>query len=90
MSTENKSQLHKRIGRFRISRNLLWRFPEKLREIFDLVVVLEAQMKWEFDSVEYLAISDFFEEVPDGVAAPEYQISTVFDANGLVKANLVK
>jgi hypothetical protein len=70
----HSNNLNRRLGRFHVSRELLNQQPEKLKPIFANVIVVEAQMRWVSDSVEYLAMSDRFERVPYGQMAPFYDI----------------
>jgi len=58
--------------------------PENLITVFAGMVVIEAQMRWEIDGVEYLALSDRFDPVPDGVSAPSYEVTFRRDENGNV------
>jgi hypothetical protein len=51
-------ELLDRIGRFRISRELIRRNPAELLPLFAEMVVVEAQMRWEYDSIEYVALSE--------------------------------
>ena len=73
-----------RIGRFRISRELLRRNPAELLALFAEMVVVEAQMRWEYDCIEYVALSERFEEQPENVAAPLYKITFRRDEKGQV------
>lgn len=78
------SALLGRIGRFRISRELVRRNPAELLPLFSEMVVVEAQMRWEYDAIEYVALSERFEEQPENVAAPLYKITFRRDENGQV------
>ncbi len=76
--------LVRRLGRFNVSRWLLREQPEQLKPLFAEMIVVEAQMRWERDSVEYLAMSDRFEVVPEAVMAPLYEITFKRDEDGRV------
>lgn len=77
-------ELVRRLGRFHVSRTLLREQPEQLKPLFAEMIVVEAQMRWERDSVEYLAMSDRFELVPEAVMAPLYEITFRKDEEGRV------
>lgn len=68
------SDLTKRLGRFRIARTFFLNCPETLQPLFAKMIVLEAQLHWEKDSIEYLAMSNHFEIVPETTLAPFYDI----------------
>lgn len=76
--------LVRRLGRFNVSRVLLREQPEQLKPLFAEMIVVEAQMRWERDRVEYLAMSERFEVVPEGVMAPLYEITFERDEVGRV------
>lgn len=62
-----------RIGKFRVMYETL-EDREAMRSLFALCVVLEA---WEHESGrgrEYIAVSELFEEVPEGGEVPQYRI----------------
>ena len=70
------------LGRFRLSRKLLSEQPENLIPVFAGMVVIEAQMRWEIDGVEYLALSDRFDPVPENVMCPSYEVTFTKDEKG--------
>jgi hypothetical protein len=72
------------LGRLRLSRKILSEQPEDVIPVFVGMVVIEAQMRWEIDGVEYLALSDRFDPVPEGVSAPSYEVSFRRDEKGNV------
>jgi hypothetical protein len=75
-------RLVRKLGRFKISQELLRTKPDVIRDaLFSKVVVVEATMRWESHCVEYVAMSELFEELPEHVQAPTYEF--VFrDMNG--------
>tara|TARA_R110000868_G_scaffold7251_1_gene39668 strand:- start:104 stop:376 length:273 start_codon:yes stop_codon:yes gene_type:complete len=77
------SNIDRRLGRFFISSQILREQPESLRTLFAKMIVVEAQMRWERDSVEYLAMSDRFEPVEEGVMCPIYDIIFKYDSEGV-------
>ena len=76
--------LVRRLGRFNVSRMLLREQPEQLKPLFAEMIVVEAQIRWERDRVEYLAMSDRFELLPVAVSAPLYEITFIRDEDGRV------
>jgi len=77
-------ELVRRLGRFNVSRMLLREQPERLKPLFAEMIVVEAQMRWERDSVEYLAMSDRFDVVEEGMMCPLYEITFRKDEEGRV------
>lgn len=76
--------LVRRLGRFKISGRLLYEQPEQLKPLFAEMIVVEAQMRWEHSCVEYLAMSERFEVLPEGLVAPLYEITFRRDDDGRV------
>ena len=70
-----------RLGWFRISRDQIRARPDALLPLFGKMVIVEAKIRWEHDSVEYLAASELFEPVPDGLRAPKYVVKRQEDAS---------
>src|SRR6478736_1843756 len=64
-----ESPLLSKRGRFKLSRELIRTDAHNLAPLFSRVIVLEAEIRWECDCVEYLALSDLFGELPEGVMA---------------------
>lgn len=64
----------KRIGRFAMCRQLVERDPETARAVMGRCIVVRCEMMYEHDTFEYLAISPDFDEVPQGMIAPEYDV----------------
>ena len=77
------------LGRFRLSRRLLSEQPESLIPVFAGMVIIEAQMRWEIDGVEYLALSDRFDPVPEDVACSRYEVTFTRDENGNVIGHVI-
>lgn len=64
----------RKLGRFYLSaERIRQKWPELCALVFARVVVVRAEMLWQTNAVEYLAYSEDFEPVPEGVAPPEYQ-----------------
>ena len=67
--------MDKRIGRFAMSRQLVERDPETARAVMGRCIVVRCEMMYEHDTLEYIAISPDFDEVPYGEIAPEYSVA---------------
>lgn len=63
-----------RIGRFGISLTLAEREQELARAIMGKCIIVRCEMMYETNRLEYVAISDEFDEVPQGAMAPEYEV----------------
>ena len=66
--------MDKRIGRFEMSRELIERDPETARAIMGRCIVVRCEMMYEHDTLEYVALSPDFDEVQQGMIAPEYDV----------------
>ena len=62
----------RRMGYFSLSINFINQQPTMTAQLFAGLIVLDARVRWDFDSIEYYAISPFFQEVPAGNIAPHY------------------
>jgi len=71
-----------RIGVFELPEAVLRRTPEKLRVVFNKVVVISAVKVFGRDVHQYIAYSDEFEWVPVGRKPPFYECGR--HKNGLV------
>ena len=89
-SEVDMSCLVRRLGRFRIPRQLVLEQPENIRPFLAECVIVEAQVRWEFDSIEYLAMSERFDEIGAGMQAPEYTATFERDEDGLVSLKSVE
>jgi hypothetical protein len=47
---------------------LLRKYPQDLLPLFACMVIVEARHDWETDTIVYLAMSKFFEELSDEIA----------------------
>jgi hypothetical protein len=66
--------MNKRIGRFAISRQLAERDPETARAVMGRCIVVRCEMMYAHDTLEYMALSPDFDEVPQGQIVPEYDV----------------
>lgn len=67
-----------RLGRFVISQMELRTWEEWLPVMGNFVVV-EARFRYDLAAIEYLAFSPLFEEIPDNVEAPWYDLMVTCD-----------
>jgi len=63
-----------RIGIFRIGRKLIEDNEAIVRAIMSRVIVVRCEHMYALDVFEYMAISNDFDEVPQGEIVPKYQI----------------
>lgn len=66
-----------RIGKFRISCRLLSTQPELVRKIMGECIIVRAEMLYEAMCIEYTALSEWFDFIPEGEYAPLYAIKFV-------------
>jgi len=74
----------KRIGRFRIIRDMLETEPDSALCIFEGILILRAEHLLSEDVVEYVAISKHFEPCPSGCEAPLYE-ATIYQTGNVVQ-----
>lgn len=67
----NKEISENRIGRFEITRSLLYR-SKKLHLMFSKMTIIRAEFLFHRQTVAYYAYSMLFEKVPRGNKAPRY------------------
>lgn len=81
-----------RIGRFTVPAQWAREFSTGLKRVMGQCIVVRAEMLFARDAIEYMAISEHFQEVPLGGEAPEYKW-TFSETDGLsaveVKPNAV-
>ncbi len=63
-----------KLGRFKVSEEFIRRDWRSLLQLFANFVIVDAKWNFATRSVEYLAFSELFEEIEDGVEAPDYAI----------------
>lgn len=66
-------EAERRLGRFRVSRTLLDKNWRLLKPLFENVVPVYVENRFHEDSMEYVAYSELFEVVPEGIRIPEYE-----------------
>jgi len=63
-----------RLGQFNIQRSAIIESPELVMAITARMIIYRAEMMFHKDCVEYIAISDLFDEVEQGECPPEYMM----------------
>lgn len=66
-----------RIGRFKISREMVECYPETALAVMGRCIVVKCEMSYELDYGEYFeykALSPYFDEVEEGGFIPEYDV----------------
>lgn len=80
----------RRIGRFKISHDLIWQDWRNLLALFAQVVVVRAESRFLWNQIEYEGYSDLFDETPEGCCAPEYRIEFSKQENGVIAIKAVR
>ena len=63
----------KRLGKFRITREMIEEYPKHVQQIQGMCVIYRAEYLMHRDEVEYVATSDHFDMLPRGYEAPMYE-----------------
>lgn len=63
----------RRIGRFFIESDIIEYYPDLARQVLKDVIIVRAEHLFAYDSMEYMGISEAFEEIKAGELAPLYQ-----------------
>lgn len=66
--------MNRRIGRFAMSRQLVERDQETARAVMGRCIVVRCEMMYAHDIFDYMALSPDFDEVPQGMIIPEYDV----------------
>lgn len=69
-----RDDLQRRIGRFFVDRNLMDHAPELVARILAGKIIVRAQLVWERDAFEYVALAPDFAPAMLGEAPPEYRL----------------
>jgi len=67
---------NRRLGKFTISSMMIERSPEIVRAVMGRCIIVRCEMLFEFDALEYVAISPDFDEVQPGMISPKYDVIT--------------
>ena len=81
--------MKRRVGRFRITHNLMTDDWRTLLPFFAQVVVVRAESHY-LGWIDYTGFSDLFEEIDEGVEAPEYIINVEKRDDGSLSFNAVR
>ena len=65
--------LNRRRGRFRVTTELVREHPDELMRVLVRCLVVRCEMDYATDSLEYTALSGYFDEVDDYLVTPEYE-----------------
>lgn len=66
--------MKKRIGKFAIQRQVIDSNPDLVRSICKDVAIVSAMYQYPTDAVDYMGVSDHFEEVGNQQPVPIYEI----------------
>jgi len=67
-----------RRGKFFISRKNLVQYPKVVKQIMGQCIIIRAEDMYAYNVIEYQAISDWFDEVPEGMLIPEYDLNFTY------------
>ena len=76
------TNFNQRLGRFTVSRKLLYKSPQDALEVFKGMLVIETTYHIESDRIEYLAMCELFSVVEPGFLIPIYLIHVEKNLNG--------
>lgn len=69
-----RPRYERRLGRFALSRMTVERDQETARAIMGRCIIVRCEMMYHMNAFEYIAMSPFFDEVTEGMMAPEYEV----------------
>jgi hypothetical protein len=61
-----------RIGKFELNEDLVVHNPELAKPVFAKCVIVDCVRRFDTQKFEYMALSDEFDDVPEGAMAPWY------------------
>lgn len=63
-------------GRFWITRDFIEQYPSEVLSLFYTLKIIPVRAEYYYDTglVEYIAISENFEEISDTISTPDYQV----------------
>jgi len=70
---------NRKIGRFEIDFATIDKQPDIVQSVLGNVIVIDTDMRIDRQVIEYLAICDDFDEVPEAAQAPTYDIEIAED-----------
>jgi hypothetical protein len=70
-----------RIGIFQVELMFIREFEPVVREFFKAIdaLVVEARYRYDYDAIEYVAVSEKFEEVGENLPASRYSIDSFYE-----------
>ena len=81
----------RRLGRFRISKDLLFVDPAAVKKIFSNMIIIRCEYLIHIPAFEYYAYSDLFEPVEYGQECPMYEINIKkLDRRTIISVSKVK
>ena len=66
--------MNNRVGKFKMSHRLLRADLDNIRWVLSHFVIVRAESLYYDDTIEYVAYSELFDEIPEGEIIPEYEI----------------
>lgn len=80
----------RRRGKFKVSRELLSSATPVLVEFMKNFLVVRAEMHFNGDLIEYVAISELFDPIKESYDAPEYDFTIVKRVDGTIKITPIR
>ena len=71
--------VNRRLGTFKIDIRIIDTQPKVVKQIMGECIIVRAEMRYETNSIHYTAISDWFDEIPEGSMPMNYVIQFVTD-----------
>lgn len=74
----------KQLGVFKIDEDLVRSEPEKVARVLAIMkaVPVRAEVLFAERKIEYIALSEVFDETPVGTRVPEYELTIEYDSSG--------
>ena len=79
--------MRRNLGKFLISMELIEDNPKFVQKVMSECIPVRAEMRYDSHAIEYIAMSRFFDIVPQGQVVPEYMIHCMQNKNGKVRWN---
>lgn len=70
--TDISIDISRRLGKFQIPDLMLREFPETVQLALSGMIVIRAEQRWDFHGIEYIAMSEHFDEISEGYQVPDY------------------
>jgi hypothetical protein len=81
---------NKRIGKVLIATDIIENKPEVIHLLFSKFIPLRAEMMWHEGHIEYIGISELFDEREEGCVTPQYDVIIDQDESGVYKISKVE